>query len=195
MTTTSTNRKVRNYVFDEIRNGLKPIYSYHSLSHTTMVLRDATFIASKMNIDNNDLNLLQIAIYLHDMGFIKNHENHEETGCEIARHILPGFNISHAEIERICGLIMATKIPQTPTNTLERIICDADLYYLGTDYYFQVADLFKRELTQLGVLQNAKQWRDIQIGFVEKHHYHTAVANKLLEAKKQLNLDVLKCSI
>ena len=35
------------------------------------------------------------------------------------------------DIEIICGIIMATKIPQRPKNYLEEIICDADLNYLG----------------------------------------------------------------
>ena len=35
------------------------------------------------------------------------------------------------QIERICALIMSTKLPPKPTNLLENIMCDSDLDYLG----------------------------------------------------------------
>lgn len=57
------------------------------------------------------------------------HAGHEFEGCLIARTALPGFGYTGEDI-MICGMIMATKIPQSPTNILEEIICDADLDYL-----------------------------------------------------------------
>lgn len=183
---------VISYIFSKLSAQLKPIYTYHALSHTTMVLRDATFIATRMNVSQADLNLLQIAICMHDYGFVKSHENHEETGCLIAREMLPAFGLNEEQLDKICGMIMATKIPQSPKNDLERIICDADLFYLGTNYYFQVADLFKKELKGLGILTSEEQWMEIQIKFLENHKYHTQFAKNLLESHKQQNLSILK---
>ena len=194
MTNQLNQSKVIAHIFSQLGALLKPVYTYHALSHTTMVMRDATFLAVKMGISEHDLLLLQIAICLHDYGFIQSHENHESRGCEIARDILPNFDITPSEIEKICGMIMATKIPQSPKNELERIICDADLFYLGTTYYFQVAALFKTELDNLGILKDDKHWLDIQVNFLQNHKYHTTVAIELLEANKQNNLSILQSS-
>ena len=49
----------------------------------------------------------------------------------MAKEELPKFGLSEKDIELICGMIMATKIPQNPKTKLEKIIADADLEYLG----------------------------------------------------------------
>ena len=58
---------------------------------------------------------------------------------------LPGFDFTSAEIARVCELIMATKLPQTVTDRLSAILCDADLYYLGTDDYGRMAEALYQE--------------------------------------------------
>jgi uncharacterized protein len=181
------------HVFVQLSAQLAPKYTYHSLSHTTMVLRDAIFIANKIGISDQDMRLLKTAISFHDFGFVSSHENHEQRGCKEARKVLPLYNYTSGEIDKICGMIMATKIPQSPKNLLEEIICDADLFYLGTQYYFQVAALFEKELTALGILKSKQQWTDIQVSFLEHHNYHTEFARQLLEETKQNNLAIIKC--
>lgn len=182
------------HVFNELALNLNPIYTYHALSHTTMVMRDAAFLSNKLGVIDGDFELLRVAISMHDYGFVWSHENHEERSCMAAKNLLPTFGFSALEIQTICGMIMATKIPQSPKNLLEQIICDADLYYLGTTYYSQIAQLFQNELTALGILKNHAQWLEIQIRFLENHTYHTAVAITLLDAQKRHNLSLLKSS-
>jgi len=160
-----------------------------------MVMRDAEFLANKLAVSNGELELLRVAISLHDYGFVWSHENHEERGCMAARNVLPNFGFTENEIDAICGMIMATKIPQSPKTILEQIICDADLYYLGTKYYFQVSELFKEELTSLGVLKDRNQWLQIQTRFLENHNYHTDIAIALLDTQKRHILSLLKSSI
>jgi uncharacterized protein len=155
-------------------------------------MRDAQFIAGKMGVNGSELDLLRVSISLHDYGFVWSHENHEERGCAAARDILPSFGYTEDEINQVCGMIMATKIPQSPKTVLEQIICDADLFYLGTPYYFQVSLLFEKELTQLGLLHGREEWMNIQTRFLESHSYHTQVAKELLEEQKQKILKILK---
>jgi len=159
-----------------------------------MVMRDAEFLASKLDVTNGDLELLRVAISFHDYGFVWSHENHEERGCMAARAILPSYNFAEDEIDLICGMILSTKIPQSPQTLLEQIICDADLFYLGTKYYFQVAQLFQNELTSLGILRDHAQWLQIQTRFLENHNYHTDIAIALLDNQKQRTLLLLKSS-
>jgi uncharacterized protein len=185
--------KITRLAFSELAAKLAPKYSYHSLSHTTMVMRDALFLAHKMGISEQNIRLLATAICFHDFGFVSGHVNHEEQGCNVVRELLPQYNYRTDEIDVICGMIMATKIPQSPKTQLEKIICDADLFYLGTAYYFQIAHLFQRELTALGVLKTKKQWTEIQVTFLRNHHYHTTIAQQLLEKTKQNNLAIIEC--
>lgn len=157
-------------------------------------MRDAQFLAHKLNITEHDLELMRVAISFHDYGFIWSPENHEERGCLEARNTLPRVGFTENEITIICGMIMATKIPQSPKTLLEQIVCDADLFYLGTSYYFQIAKLFEEELTNLGILKNYEQWLQIQTRFLENHNYHTTLAKDLLNNQKQQTLSILKRS-
>ncbi len=122
--------KAKKYIFERLENELPRQYHYHCIEHTKDVLSAAKRIAKKEGINGDDLLLLKTAILYHDAGFIIQNQNHEQIGCRIARKILPSCNYNSEQINTICGMIMATKIPQQPHNLLEKIICDADLDYL-----------------------------------------------------------------
>jgi hypothetical protein len=73
-------------------------------------------------------------------------ENHEAISCQIAEEILVQFDYSPEQIQKIKGMIMATRIPQTPTNHLEEILADADLDYLGRDDFEEISERLFKEL-------------------------------------------------
>ena len=47
-------------------------------------------------------------------------------------------NYPTEKMESVLACIGATIMPQQPTNLLEEIICDADLYHLSLDEYFPI---------------------------------------------------------
>lgn len=133
--------------------------------------------------------LLKVAVLYHDAGFTRVYRNHEEVGCEMAREDLPRFGFSKEEIEQICGMVMATKIPQSPNSKLEYIIADADLEYLGTDDFKRIGNtLFEEIKIYLGV-ESERQWNIIQQNFLRAHKYYTSFCKKNREAVKQKNLE------
>ena len=192
MVKSQSYNELKEFVFEQITNRLHPQYTYHAVSHISMVLRDATFLCHKLHVESNDIRLVQTAACLHDFGFVYNHTDHEERSCEESRGLLPNYGYTDEEIERICEMIMATKIPQSPKTLLDKILCDADLFYLGSNYYFEIAHLFKMELQSIGVLHSEEQWQDIQISFLENHKFHLPITVDLLRAKKLENLSLLK---
>ena len=91
--------------------------------------------------------LLKTACLFHDAGFITSRVDHEKQRMCTGKKTPARFWIySQDEIDRICGMIMATKIPQSPKNNLEEIICDADLDYLGRDDFFAIGDSLFEEV-------------------------------------------------
>ena len=123
------------FVITELESKLGENLSYHNVLHTKKVLENSIYIGEKENISEHDLTLLKTAALLHDVGFLESHLNHEFFGCEFAKKNLPNFDYSSQEIQTICKMIMATKLPQNPTNSLSKILCDADLFYLGEKEY------------------------------------------------------------
>ncbi len=167
-------------------------FRYHNLRHSLDVLQAAERLASTENVSGKDLDLLRTAALFHDSGFIFQYICNEPVGCEIARQSLPEFGYDKSDIEKICCLIMATAIPQSPGNKLEQILCDADLDYLGRDDFEIIAETLREELKHRGREFTAKEWIAFQLDFMEKHKYFTEAARNLRDAKKQENIDKLK---
>lgn len=185
--------KARKYILSELKSRLDPTLYYHGLHHTIDVVQAAGEIAALEGVrDEASLTLLRTAAWYHDSGFMTTYLGHEEAGCELARKVLPGFGYSDAQISVVCGLIMATRIPQTPQNHLEMILCDADLDYLGrTDFEGIAATLFE-ELKTRDMVEDIPAWDAVQVRFLEAHSYWTASEQRRRDAVKQQHLDHLR---
>ncbi len=105
---------------------------------------------------------------------------------------LPQFDISPEEIRKICGMIMATKIPQEPSTLYEKILADADLEYLGTDSFYETSELLYRELLHKQPKLSRQQWNEIQVNFLSSHTYHTNYCKVHCEPIKAAHLEALK---
>ncbi len=173
------------FILQYLKEQLPGNLSYHGLHHTLDVLDAALKIAASENISEENLKLLRIAILYHDAGFTTKYKDHEDKGCEMVRKNLPAYGYNDKEIETVCGMIAATKIPQTPHNLLEEIICDADLDYLGRNDFHKISNSLFEEMKIYNHLHDEKEWNKIQKKFLEKHHYFTEFGKKNREHKKQ----------
>src|SRR4051812_3723082 len=113
--------KVKKFILDKLKKELTKNLTYHSLGHIKDVYGAAENLAGLEKVSGEDLTLLLTAVLFHDSGFLISQKEHERLSCEIAEKHLPDFGYTPAQIVRIRGMIMATQIPQTPHNLLERI--------------------------------------------------------------------------
>jgi uncharacterized protein len=162
--------------------------TYHSTEHTKYVVKLAEYIAIKENLSEYDIYLIKVAALYHDMGFIISPKDHEAKSCMIAREELPKYNFNKEEIEKICGMIMATKIPQNPKNKQEEVLADADLEYLGTSKFNEISQKLFEELKHFNKDITEEKWNEIQINFIGNHKYHTRFCKHYKEFRKQKNL-------
>ena len=187
-------RKLKNLVVDKFKNESRDDLHYHSLDHTLYVLKVCNDYIKRLKIDKHDAYLLRTAALLHDIGFFWTYDNHEEIGLNYVREILPEFGYSSKEIKRISSMILATRLPQQPKNILEKILCDADLDYLGTDLFYPIGNLLLKEFMAYGYVKKASDWNDVQINFLETHYYHTEFARRNREPVKQAHIAELKAN-
>jgi uncharacterized protein len=164
---------MKEFVIDMLKDKLPANYYYHNYKHTLYVLEKAIEIGKYENCTQKELELLTVAALWHDTGYIHTYKGHEEESCLLAKKYLPSYGYSDSEITRINGMIMATKILQTPTNKLEEILADADLEYLGTDAAADIAHLLFKELQSLNPSLTAEAYNTLQINFLNSHHYFT----------------------
>ena len=171
-------------------NNLPKEYTYHSIHHIRDVVEQSERIAKKEKINKEDIADLKLAAWLHDVGYIWEPARHEARGAEYATVVLNAMDFPAQKINRITGMIMATKIPQSPKNLLEQIICDADLDYIGREDYKANSTLLLEELRLKKDISEI-EWLKIQDQFLTKHVYFTTTANSTrntLKAKVLANI-------
>lgn len=188
-------KQAGDFILNKLRKELPGYLTYHSIDHTIDVYESAGRIAELEGVSPYEQKLLLTAACFHDSGFIKIRYGHEEESCRIAQKYLPGFNYKEAEIKIICGMIMATKLPQSPRNRLEAILCDADLDYLGRDDFFTLSDRLYAELCHEGLIETKDEWNREQADFMEAHKYHTTTSIKLKQPKKEQYIKLVKAKI
>ncbi|MEA3446652.1 MAG: adenylate/guanylate cyclase domain-containing protein, partial [Bacteroidota bacterium] len=176
------------YMIAKLQNELPNNLYYHNLQHTIDVCVQSEIIANSEGVTDEETILLKTAALFHDCGFTKGYENHELNGVKIAREILPHYQYSALQIETICELIMATRIPPNPKNKLEMIICDADLDYLGRRDFIPVSKNLFMELYERKKIKSVDEWLKKQISFIDRHTYFTktALENRNVNKKQQL---------
>ena len=182
----------KKFILKKLKKELPKHLSYHSVEHITDVYNSAKTIAKHEKIKAEDLKLLLTAALFHDSGFLEGQKEHEKLSCSIAKEYLPGFDYNEEQINKICGMIMATNIPQSPKNLLEEILCDADLDYLGRNDFFIIGDRLFSELRMYGMINDEMDWNRLQVRFLETHHYFTKTAIKLRKEKKEEYLAIIK---
>ncbi len=167
--------------------------TYHNIHHTLNVCSAVERIARAEGIEGEEqIDILKTAALFHDAGFIRRYDNNEEIGVEIAREVLPQYGYGKKQIEAVVKLIMVTKIPQQPHDLLEQIMCDADLDYLGRNDFHDISDTLRQEMVVYNKLNSRRQWDEIQVRFLEKHHYFTATSIKRRGPRKLEFLQEIK---
>lgn len=184
--------RLQDFVQTMLKTKLPPHLTYHTPGHTKDVLRVTQELSRLERIDPYNSRLLEAAALFHDTGFTITPTEHEEKSCVLAKTHLPNYGFDNESIEKICGMIMATRIPQTPKSHLECILCDADLDYLGRDDYEPIAETLRKEWASGGFEMDDKAWNELQTRFLKNHHYFTTSANLRRAEGKARRLQLLQ---
>jgi uncharacterized membrane-anchored protein YitT (DUF2179 family)/HD superfamily phosphodiesterase len=176
---------VSKLIIEKLKTDLPSHITYHNWQHTVNVMDATKHLIVTEGVPEEERWLLLSAALFHDTGFLESYKSHEEHSCGVARAILPGFGYSPASVDKICRLIMATKLPQEPSGLLEQIICDADLYYLGSANFFRDSENLFTELKAEEIVLNREEWNLKELAFLNSHDYFTATA--ITEKTKKKN--------
>jgi adenylate cyclase len=179
-------------ILDRLEKELPQHLYYHNVKHTVDVVTEVELIGWAEGVSDEEILLLKTAALFHDAGHIIAYDEHEMHGTTLAREYLPMFHYSAEQIERICQLIMATKLPPEPKDLLEAIICDSDLDYLGRSDFIPVSNTLFSELKEHDKISSLNDWNKLQIAFISKHQYFTRTARKLREVNKQSQIERIK---
>ncbi|UCH65741.1 MAG: hypothetical protein JSW63_00990, partial [Ignavibacterium sp.] len=145
--------------------------------------------AQAEGVNSENLEMIIVAAWFHDLGYVKCCNGHEDLSIEYARNFLKEKNYPEENINKITSLINATRMPQNPRNKLEEILCDADLCHLGTKNTEQKADLFRLEMEKRGEkVVTDEEWLKISVDFMNQHRFFTSYAIEKFGVQKNINL-------
>jgi predicted metal-dependent HD superfamily phosphohydrolase len=169
-------------------------YHFHNLQHTQHVVKACEEIGAYYQLADDDMLSLLVAAWFHDTGYSNGSAlNHEAGSIALAKEFLLQQNAGDNIVTSVTGCIAATKMPQRPANLLEEIICDADLYHLGTEEASKQSKALRHEINfTKNVHLNKSDWARTNIYFMQQHHYFTAYCREKLEPVKQETIKKLK---
>ncbi|MFT5761795.1 MAG: putative metal-dependent HD superfamily phosphohydrolase [Polaribacter sp.] len=178
------------YVFLLLTTELSRDFFYHNLSHTQRVVNATKELIEGENISEVDANVLLLAAWFHDVGYVKGIENHEEASVRIVTNFLEEYNIDDSIINNVNRLIRATKMDVEAGDVLEKIIKDADCIHFSKKNFSDISDLLKEEIN-LVYDKNLSEvdWIKENINFLaNKQHYFTSYAQENWQQGKDKNL-------
>jgi predicted metal-dependent HD superfamily phosphohydrolase len=179
---------LHDFILEKMSRELPPFVVYHGVDHTLDVYAAAMRLAQLEQLDEYNINLVKAAALLHDSGIMVKFEDHEDKSADLAVQFLPSFGFNDQEIKLVRNMILATKLPQVVQTLNDKILCDADLDYLGRNDFFIIGQKLRLEWELIGNKINLIDWYKLQLDFLNKHHYFTRSARTLRDERKNLNL-------
>ncbi|SHI37521.1 Pycsar system effector family protein [Algibacter luteus] len=181
------------FVFDLFKNELDQTFIYHNYTHTDRVLRSVREITENTKINKKDAEILELTALLHDTGYTKSRENHEEESVKIATKFLKEQEADDKVIEAVSECIMATKFKDSPKTELGKIIRDADASHFGKKYFAEASEFLRKELEVQGIATySPSEWLNENIKVLTKQHeFYTDYALKNWQPRKEKNLSKL----
>lgn len=186
---------IQEIILDKLEKELPAYLYYHNVKHTVDVVTEVELIGWAEGCADEEILILKTAGLFHDAGHTVAYDNHEFHGTQLAREMLPKYNYTPEQIERICSIIMATRMPPRPDNLLEDIICDSDLDYLGRSDFIPVSNTLFEELKAQNKMGSLDEWNKMQVKFISGHQYFTKTARSLREVNKQLQIERIQSLI
>jgi len=168
-------------------------YSYHTLEHTVRVVKNAILIGTKDGLSSEEIDILPVAAWFHDVGYTKIYDDHETESAAIADKFLSQKNVDPKIRKEVSEYIMATTFPQNAKSSVSKVLCDADLMHLGQKEYFELAEKLRLEHKNTGIRKMKKAEFDIEsVKLFEEHTFYTDFCISTLAETKAENLRLIK---
>jgi len=182
-------KKAEAYISNLFRDKLSNKLIYHNFAHTIDVVGYARKIGKKSGLKDDELEIVTLASWFHDAGYIDAYKGHEDKSKGIAEKFLKENQYPLEKIQKVLGCIEATRVPQNPHNLMEQVICDADLVHLGEVDFFEYSDLLRTEWQSLDIKNIGEaEWDKISVELLSSHKFFTPYARKKYESQQAVNL-------
>ena len=182
-------KKAEELVTDLYGRRLPSWAKYHTLNHTREVVASCAEIGAGMKLAPQEMEVVLLAGWFHDAGYVDGAEGHEERGAEIAEKFLRSEGYAAHRIQEVVGCIRATKLPQRPTTVMQEVVCDSDISNIGGDAFRAHSDALRAEWElRAGIPFTEEEWLKKNIEFVNGFRFHTSFAQARYGKTREKNL-------
>jgi len=166
---------------------------YHTLEHAKSVAKASEEIGVDCGLSGEDLEVVILAAWFHDAGYLDKIEGHEERSVELATSFLEETGFPQDKVAQVARCIRATKMPQNPKNLIEEVLCDADISHLASKDFLESTAQVRFEIEHhMGRKLSEVEWLTMNTNFVAGHRYHTDCARSKYGRGQADNLRVLR---
>ncbi len=184
---------LRKYIVGKLEKNLDSKLVYHSLRHTLNVEKAVIKYGKLENLSDHELYLTRTAALFHDAGFIQQYDDNEHIAVNMFKLIAPQYGYSKDDIRMVERIILTTIETAEPLGICGKIMCDADLDYLGRKDYHDIANHLFEERQNFGIYLSEEGWLKIQINYLENiHRYYTKSAQHSRNKGKRERISELK---
>ncbi len=181
------------FIRDLFERELPQHLKYHSIAHTEYVVKQSKRIGINSGLGGEELDIVIVAAWFHDSGFVVKSKGHEDESLILAREFLESKKVNKEYIDRVVQCIEATKIPQSPgDDLLAQTLCDADMSYLSEDFYLERTKLLRKEWKSDSKTKlSRKTYYEETVELFKNHHYFTKYGDEEFSPGKAKNFDNL----
>lgn len=187
-------KQSEDFVSNLLKDNLSNLYSYHNFNHTFNVVNAVTKLCDKEKTEGADKEMLLVAAWFHDTGYLNGVENHEEESVKIATKFLKEKEQSDEFITEVSKLILATSKLYVPQTQLEKIIKDADYVHITSLEYESSCELLRSELkSTMDISFSSLEWAKENLNFLlNKHRFYTDYALKKWQPLKEKTIALVQ---
>jgi hypothetical protein len=168
-------------VFESLLSNLPDSLHFHTIEYARKIYSQSFLLCRAEEVEQEDRLLIRTAALMLCTGLTQTYSNYQNRSSVISRDILPEFKYSETQIDKICNLIMSTKLPFQPNNQREKILIDSKMEYLGKPDYPARIKLLFQEMVETGTNLNGQQFKKQQLELLYTFDYYTIAARRLRE--------------
>ncbi len=189
-------RETAGYVEKFMSEHFKDTIFFHDYRHTVKVVRVCDMISMESDLSKHERRLVHLAAWFSNIGYKEDPEHHEEHSAKHARAFFETKGLERDDIREIESCILATRAPQHPHTATARILCDAVLYHLADNNYFEELKHLRKEWEIIKqITYSEEDWFKLNINFLTNHFYFTPFARKNFDRQQRDNLVRLKAHL
>ncbi|TRX60537.1 HD domain-containing protein [Fulvivirga sp. M361] len=181
--------EAKSFVKKLLQNKTSGQWLFHNYNHAKDVAEVAVELGGMARLEESELEVLELAAWFHDTGYVKCREGHETESVTIAKEFLNERHYDKEKIEQVSQLILSTDIKKEASSLLEEILHDADLSHLGRKRFFRIGELLRAELEAIENKEFTElEWQKKQYDFLINNTFITTYAQKAFGSRRNKNI-------